>query len=318
MPQTIALQVKNPEFDYPGLAHAAQAYRRGEMSNELAGIKLNEARDESTALGNYRKSLQADDPNALDQLKTYPEIQQKIFDAFDGMTPKDYQAARKRASRFGEAARNITMFAPGSPEREAAWRDEIDKLEKEGDIDSATAERMRTSGSDDLIIHQALMVDEYVKQYAGKNAKGELDAAKLEQTKARTEQIRQQMADDSADADTPDELTKARIAEIRARTLRGEGKAYLEIQKAVTERRKSLGLNDPFNFTDDDARQKAEAELKQFEDDLKTAIYKGEQAGTVEGGPDEIARPASQAEFDALPVGAVFINPKDGKRYRKK
>lgn len=31
-----------------------------------------------------------------------------------------------------------------------------------------------------------------------------------------------------------------------------------------------------------------------------------------------IAKPATQADFDALPAGALFVNPKDGKTYRKK
>jgi hypothetical protein len=34
--------------------------------------------------------------------------------------------------------------------------------------------------------------------------------------------------------------------------------------------------------------------------------------------PGGIAMPATQADFDALPKGALFVNPKDGKTYRKK
>ncbi len=37
----------------------------------------------------------------------------------------------------------------------------------------------------------------------------------------------------------------------------------------------------------------------------------------LQGGPTQFASPKSQAEFDALPSGSLYINPADGKQYRK-
>ena len=31
----------------------------------------------------------------------------------------------------------------------------------------------------------------------------------------------------------------------------------------------------------------------------------------------QVARPTNEAEFNALPKGAIFIDPEDGKQYRK-
>lgn len=44
----------------------------------------------------------------------------------------------------------------------------------------------------------------------------------------------------------------------------------------------------------------------------------GQPQGAPGGGQDSPARPTTQQEFDALPSGALFVNPADGRVMRKK
>lgn len=66
-----------------------------------------------------------------------------------------------------------------------------------------------------------------------------------------------------------------------------------------------------------DARLKAESDpMQQGRPFPSFEEYKGWLTGEASG--RSVGRPKSQAEFDALPSGARYVNPKDGKEYVKK
>ena len=181
---TTALQGRQPIIDLASIDAKAQRYRDNELdlarkstSNNVFNAKAANDINHEQALGDYRaKKSAGQDGEAMAALDAYPEDQRKLYDAFDGMSPEDFEGARSRARAFGAAAQFVSQFPDGSPQRVDAWRKSIDKLLQDGHLDEDSAQKLIETGPNDLIIDQALTIDQYTQKYAG--PKGEKERAK--------------------------------------------------------------------------------------------------------------------------------------------
>ena len=162
---SIALMVRGPEFDLARAHSAAEQVRGARTANSLASLQLRDATDLSNAERAYRTAAQSGDPNALSNLAGYPEQQAQIFEALQSMEPDQQQGAIDRAKTFGEAARYVMSFPEGSPERVEAWNKSIGELLADEVIDQAQADSAIASGPNNMLLQQALIVEDLVKQY---------------------------------------------------------------------------------------------------------------------------------------------------------
>jgi hypothetical protein len=177
MPQTIALEARAPQIDLAAIEQNAQQARARDFAlqnaparSQLEGLKLNNDIGAETALSKFNTASGAGDPNALDALKGQPALQKQMYDAFDGMSPQDFQQSRKKADAFGRAAQYVLSLPKGTPQQAQAWHDALHVLHQAGYIDDSQRKQMDDAGPSDLILNQALTVGEYVKQYTGRNA----------------------------------------------------------------------------------------------------------------------------------------------------
>lgn len=175
--QLLALQIERPRFSYPEahqdaqtLVRGNQQIEQGRMANERAGMELQDYAEESGALRDYRDAARADDPNAMDRLKGFPEIQAKVHQALESMKPDELIKAKINARAMGEAAAYVKRFQPGSPEERAAWDKVLGDLTSQGIIDEGTASHWKQAGPSDLIIDQADMMADLVGGYLRKDA----------------------------------------------------------------------------------------------------------------------------------------------------
>lgn len=182
----LALQLQNPKFDIAGDMRAGQAVKAGEQSlvageqtNQLNALNLREKTGSANALNDYRTAAKAGDKNALGKLTGYPEIQKQIFDSLKAMKPDQVETATAKANAFGTAAQYVMSFAPGSPERGAAWNKSIDDLLKGGHIDKTQADYWKRTGPSDLLIQQALTVKDAVIAYTKGEQEAKLTPAQL-------------------------------------------------------------------------------------------------------------------------------------------
>ena len=90
--------------------------------------------------------------------------------------------------------------------------------------------------------------------------------------------------------------------------------------------REALGLNGlDANQANSIARlNQAIAQIESQENTLRRVLQDGIGSASTPAGPapaapggDEIARPQTEADYNALPSGAMFVDPDDGKTYRK-
>lgn len=184
MAQTIALHTKAPQVSLAEVMDAVQRTRANDLKlqgmardNELGAAVHQQDMNKTNALADYRERAGAKDPNALSALDAFPEEQKKIFDAFDAMSPQEYMEAAKKANAFGQAARRVQAFAPGTPQQKQVWEAELDRLTADGFIDEESRDLWKQQGPNPEIINEALSIDEYVKTYKGKNVA--LDQAKV-------------------------------------------------------------------------------------------------------------------------------------------
>lgn len=191
----VALQVRTPQPDLAAITQAAQGAnaRDYELQNaparsELEALKLQDEIGGQSALAGYRQAQTAGQPDAINKLNAYPQIQKQVYEAFDGMKPEEYIFAKKKAQAFGRAAQYVLSLQKGSPEQKQAWDESLNVLQQEGFIDDTQHKRMIQSGPSDLVLQQALTVDDYVKRYAGKNSKvNDAEYEDLKRAKIRAE-----------------------------------------------------------------------------------------------------------------------------------
>lgn len=181
--QTLALQVQRPKFDYYGAVQQAQDIRgkeqsleSGEIKGALQQMELEDTTRERGALNSYRDAREAGDPKAMGKLAAYPELQAKFHQAIESMKPDERKAALDRSRSIGEAARYVASFPEGSPERAAAWEKSVDGLVKSGYIPPEVGEQYKKGGPSDLILDQALAIDDWIQKYAG-DSSGKVDAS---------------------------------------------------------------------------------------------------------------------------------------------
>lgn len=264
---TTALQGRQPIIDLASIDAKAQRYRNNEldmarksMSNNVFDAQAANDINHEQALGDYRaKKSAGQDGEAMAALDAYPEDQRKLYDAFDGMSPEDFEGARSRARAFGAAAQFVSQFPDGSPQRVDAWRKSIDKLLQDGHLDEDSAQKLIETGPNDLIIDQALTIDQYTQKYAG--PKGEKDRAAADLTKRRIDDIGQdnELARYKADAQVSQGDRRVSAAEERAKrpaaaktggkdpdVVKREHGLRMEkgINDLLSKKRKELGLED--------------------------------------------------------------------------
>lgn len=195
----VALQVRSPQSDLAAIERAAQGAnaRDFELQNApqrsaLEAMKLQDEMGEQSALAGYRKARGAGDPDAMGKLNAYPDMQKKIHDAFDGMKPEEFMYARKKSRAFGEAAQYVLSLPKGSPQQKQAWDEQLGKLRQDGWIDDRQHQMMIQSGPSDEILKQALTVDDYVKEYGGRNSKAndaEYETLRRDKIRAEIEKL---------------------------------------------------------------------------------------------------------------------------------
>ncbi len=270
MNQLVALAVRPPVFDEPANAIRFQQYqmnqeriKNAQMGNQLGALKLGQATDQIGAENSYRSAAAAGDPNADQKLAGYPEMQKKVWDAFNGMSPKDYKAAKVKAERMGEAAKNVLMFKDGTPEQTQAWNDEIGKLAQDKIIPEEQAAGLIKSGPNPLIVEQALSVAEFAKNHDSRAvlSKTKADLAQTKEdrvasdAKAKIDQANERIALQQQRVDMAREkagLEAQRIQSVidknKATTSKGSNEDAVvrdEIKSSLSAYRKNLDLTDP-------------------------------------------------------------------------
>ncbi len=180
------------------------------MQSQIGGEK---------AMAGYREAVGRGDANALKQLDGQPGLQKQMFEAFDGMTPKEFMQAKKRANAFNNAAKFVGYKIDGTPEQEQRWNASAKVLKDAGYIDDAQFNMMIDSGPNDLMMQQATTAKEWVDMYPGhKDAKDpEIKQLEVDKIRAEIERINRTGADDETSA-LKLQLLEAQIGKINAQT----------------------------------------------------------------------------------------------------
>lgn len=372
MSNTIALQVNPKLYDLASIDANVQSYKDNQLDlarkaqeNDLYAAKAQDELGQTNALARARFKMQKGGSleDAAGELKGYPDLQTKLYDAFDGMTPEQFGEARKRSRAFGQAAQYVSQFPVGSPQRGAAWNKSIDDLEAAGYIDADTAKLQRESGPNDLLIDQALTVDEYVSKYAGPKSRGRNGNGYGGPRAPSGYDFNADGTLSPIPGGPADKGTKGNGSAPSGYRFTGDGQTLEPIPGGpadpskkprntradekdaadiIDKKFKELGLDDSLTLSEGEKTAKQD-EFNAF----KAKIYKkygldpdglstdgGSDPGTYqgEGNPDNMPKGSPQAlgtkddpvavqsqdEFDALPAGAYFINPADGRLLRKR
>lgn len=226
MAQNIALQSRTPMPDLAAITRAAQdanlmdyKLQNAPAQSELEGLQLQDEIGGQKALSGYRDAAGKGDPNAIDKMAAYPKMQQDLYSAFDGMDAKSFAQAQKKARAFGKAAQHVKMFPDGSPQQEQAWGASAKVLKEAGYIDDKQFNMMIESGPSDLMIQQAMTVDQWVSQYTkkGDDKSPEMKKLEVDKIRAEIEKINRTGADDESSA-LKLKLLEAQIDKINAQT----------------------------------------------------------------------------------------------------
>lgn len=154
-------------------------------------------------------------------------------------------------------------------------------------------------------------------QQGGDRLKFQTEKAKADAEKSKAE---------LANAASKAKLTDAQIANLTTGI----------IEKKLKMKKSELGLDEPsFRILDPEGHAAATTEFQAYADELTNSLNPGAPATTaspsvapaptpeaatpqVQYSKENPAKPMTQADFDALPSGAIFVNPRDGKLLRKK
>lgn len=315
MPQTLALLTRTPQFDIAGSFASGQQVRknqqdleRGEFMNRLDQLKAGEEEQRIGALQSFRNAGGMNNPAAAKELSGYPDAMMAVVKAHRELAndPAKQQRLEQTALRIANAAKAVALLPEGSPERVAEWNAQLSGLLKGGVIDQARFDQWKDRPSD-LIIDQALSlgmtVDQVMKernrQSGALTPDQQLDVEKEVNNFSKNyfgsnqygyltpEQVRER---DGAAAQYRQELT-TRLA--------GRGGR----DTAVASPKADFGAVP--TSSKDQSRLPA----------LETTPVRTAGGG---GAAANAARPTTKAEFDALPSGAPFINPADGRLLYKK
>jgi hypothetical protein len=238
MSQLLAMQVRPPQIDLPGIAAAAARTKGLQAQSQLAGLQLRDEQGRSNAVQGYREGLKSGDPDASQALAGYPELEAQFQEAFDSIEDaKEKKKAAKRAKALGEAARELS-YVPQGPQRQQAAEIVLGRLVKDGTISEDMADKARQTGVTDLFLSQYLSLDQWVqRQFPDEDA-----ALKRQKTKAEISKLEAEAAAIPGKKALDRQKLEADIARIRQRTKESEGKGdredrkmLLEIEKAATE-----------------------------------------------------------------------------------
>lgn len=316
-----------PKFSLEEAARVGQRYQANQLSlanqakkNDLESMQADDAMDEATALRGYRTRMKAgDEEGASEELKGYPELDKKFRDAFDGMTPSQQKIAEKRGRAIGEVARDMLRYPENSLERTAAWNAAADDLYKRGMIDKSHHDQMIKGGYNKDIVQEAVSLGDWIENNTKGSGKTKLETAKIQaeidKTEAETAKIKKGGGpEDKAVIAEDNRNYRAEVAEY-GRNLREAQRNLEKYESGLLE----TGANTPEEVTALVAKKK-----KQLWDDLGdppargTTVSKSPSKVTGSGtAEDPYTGITSQEDFDRIPPGETFINPKDGKPYRK-
>lgn len=352
MAQTIALLAQNPKIDLQGSMLGAQRYRAGEqdiqaneIKNTLAGAQANDEIGQLGALSDYRKAAGAGDPNALAKLRAYPELQSKFHAALDTMKPDAQKAAIERGTEIAAAAQRVAALPPDSPQRKAAWNTELDALKKKGAIDQSHYDAYYNTPSD-LVIDQALSLGQSIKDFTAARSKAKeaadtgldpkellaIEKAANDYSKTYYGSNNQEFLTDAQikDRDVKVEAYKqnliaqskaAKATPGSAAAAAGPKPNVLDLTPRVTPapaatQRPGVGagasLYDPTPIAAQGGRPAVAAPKG---DRVQPAATAADWKPGMALPPTHTgaSQPKTQADFDALPYGAPFINPADGR-----
>jgi hypothetical protein len=340
MSQMAAYALKQQHgFNLAEVEQAAQSARLRDfqLQAQPGQVEATNARNENVvakegALADYRMAVENDQPDPVDELAGFPDIFKPAVDAMDGMDPKTYLEATKKARAMGEAAKRVRMFKAGTPEQKAAWEKELGDLMSQGYIDKPMHDGMVTSGPDDAVISEALDLHKVVDIYDKKKGRAKVQrSSALEEARIKDIDADNTRADKLVDSQVeknkrvPAAKNQDRMSAIPGMSEREYGNRVTRVEQLLQKRRaegatedqlleEELRLNKRFGL---DALDDKDNSRVPQEGDVPVAeapdVVDAGEAGTAEN-PH---RPTSREEAEALPPGAYFMTP-SGKLIRKK
>ena len=154
------------------------------------------------------------------------------------------------------------------------------------------------------------------------------DDAKSETERKRLDVLIAKVSGGGADAKEPAKIREVKAlaelafsGDIEKATSFAYGTNAKPRAEAVMSMFAALKNTDADNGKSSDLMKKAEQMVDQLreKDTASRGGVKvgGEKAAEPKAAPKEAAKPKSKAEYEALPSGALYVNPRDGKTYRK-
>lgn len=303
----LALAVKPWQFDSAGETAAkgegilaARQMREGRaMDNALGKLKLDEAIGQAGALDAYRDRSAAGDPNALEALAGYPDLAAGMRKAIDEMDDADREAAHRQTLALAGAAAKASVYPEGSLGRTQAWQQQLDELHSSGEIDDDDYETMKAADPTDEMIDDifrtSMSLDQAIAEWTKERASPTYDDLPLADKLKIDEEARKRAEAGLSEYDTvPGDEMEARVKAARDDILREYGYLPAADDEPAGVSVPKGGAPTPLAKSDRGVPSIAAAFTK-----------------------EKPATPASQEDFDALPVGAFYVNPADGLTYQK-
>ncbi|MBZ0217045.1 MAG: hypothetical protein K8F25_10865 [Fimbriimonadaceae bacterium] len=194
--------------------------RNAPAKSELEGLQLQSQIGGEKAMAGYREAVGRGDPNALDKLSGQPGLQKQMYEAFDGMSPKEFMEAKKRADRIANAARYVGAIDPKDLGQNERWEASAQVLLEEGVIDKSQYNLLIESGPNEFILQQAQMTKQWVDQYGGQkkdDKSPEMKGLEVKKIRAEIDKI-DRTGDDSQASRAELRLLEAQIRKLDAQT----------------------------------------------------------------------------------------------------
>lgn len=325
---SLALMVRPPKADLGGILNTAAGLEESDarlrssgITSSLNELKLADATDESSALRGYRTALASGDKaGAKKAIAGYPELQAQFHKAFQSMKPDEKKIATDRITAIGGVARELSAFPEGSPERAAAAQRLLPGLVKAGYISPEVASHVSKTGVPDALIEQAQTaeswisgkvkekdtltskdnidiekaVNDFSKNYFGDNNTAYLEPAQIQARDAAVEKYRQ----DLIARVTPGRKVSAPRSNLLSLAPRRQPTVAPAAAAAP-----NIMSNTPM--------------AEQGGSGLSTKPLTSGDGKTKEA-PVQFTPGKEEDDFKALPSGAWFTNPADGRVLVKK